>query len=130
VQRVAIDDEVGSQEAVEFPPEPSSLAVAREYVRRALDGLPSSVVEDAVLLTSEIGGNAIVHARTAWTLKVTVGGEIVRIDVTDTGGGSPAIADPQPAIGGLGLRLVDQVATRWGTLKEDDDTVVWFELEP
>jgi serine/threonine-protein kinase RsbW len=126
---VAIDDEIGSQEAVEFPPDPIAVAAARMHVRQALDGMPASVVEDAVLLTSELGGNAVLHAGTPWTLKITVGGDIVRVDVSDTGGGSPAIADPQPPVGGLGLRLVDQVAARWGTMKEDDQTIVWFELE-
>ena len=126
---MAVDDDVGARDVASFPPEPRSVAKARAVVREALQAWPEWIVDEAILLASELATNAVTHAGTVFELKVTVAERVVRVDVTDWGGGSPAILDPIPDVGGHGLRMVDQIAARWGTRKEDDQTVVWFEVE-
>src|SRR5438309_21190 len=112
---MAVDDDVGAHDVVSFPPEPRSVAKARDVVRNALQAWPEWTVDDAILLASELATNAVTHAGTAFELKVTVAERVMRVDVTDWGGGSPAIPEPLPDVGGRGLRLVDVIAARWGT---------------
>lgn len=126
---MATNDEAGRREAVSFPAEAEAVAAARAHVRACLEHVPSPAIDDVCLLTSELAANAVLHARTPFSLEVNAVDGFVRVVVTDGGGGTPAIADPQPEVGGLGLRLVSTVATRWGTGRDGDETSVWFELD-
>src|SRR5689334_5403029 len=112
---MASSDEASRREAASFPPEPSAVAAARAHVRSCLEHVPPEVVSDACLLVSELAGNAVLHARSPFRVEVVTADRLVRIDVTDRGGGRPSIREPRPEVGGLGLRLVETLASRWGT---------------
>ncbi|SRR6266542_3917145 len=110
---------------------------AVSQVRQALGdlGLPSVVLDDARLLTSELVTNSIEHAglrpsdqvriRASWS------GTRLRVAVHDGGGATashPLAGSIRPAPGaqsGWGLYLVDRLASRWGT----GSGRYWFELE-
>ncbi|MFD3556548.1 ATP-binding protein [Streptomyces goshikiensis] len=88
------------------------------------------LIDDAQLITSELFTNAIQHTRTGRVgVSVTRHPDRVRIVVTDTSRAIPVPADPDPdAEAGRGLRLIDQLATRWGSDRLATGKRVWAEL--
>jgi anti-sigma regulatory factor (Ser/Thr protein kinase) len=116
---------------IHFTAGPTAAAGARA----ALSALERSVdpvrLDDLRLLVSELVTNSVRHAQTKDVrLRVTVAGDMVRVEVSDAGRGfSPA---PQaPAVeraGGWGLYLVDRLTDRWGVAREGL-TRVWFEMD-
>ncbi len=106
---------------------------AREAVR-LLDGM-GPMREDAVLVTTELVANAVLHSGGCPDDEIEVCASIVqdgvRIEVADGGrsGGEPQIraTDPLNGDGGMGLRVVDGLARRWGVDRRDR-LLVWAEL--
>ena len=116
---------------ITLTPEPSSVAAARRFVREFLAdaGCDDSLVFAAVLATSELVTNAVVHAGTAVDLRVEIDGPRLRVQVNDYGGGCPVhVRVPFDADRGHGLMVVSRVATKWGVDLESDRKWVWFEL--
>jgi anti-sigma regulatory factor (Ser/Thr protein kinase) len=120
--------------ALELPAEPHSAKVARDAVA-GLDGHLGEVFGDVVLVISELVTNSVRHAGldASEPVQLTVGmeGDTVRVAVRDPGPGfKPPGAPSDPAhIGGWGLVLVDQLATRWGVEHDGVANVVWCELK-
>lgn len=114
---------------------PTSVPAARQLVReRCLAwGADATAGEAAVLLTSELVTNAVLHARTPLTLSVTHTEEVLRVEVRDS-----HAAMPQPRrynldmTTGRGLRLLEALASAWGVFRvphsERPGKIVWFEL--
>lgn len=110
----------------------SSVASARRYVRGVLRGLDAEDLEEAAeLAVSELVTNAVLHARTDFSLAVrTLPSGRVRIEVRDS---SPAPLQPRhfatTATTGRGLQLVASLSTNWGVeqLSPGPGKVVWFE---
>jgi serine/threonine-protein kinase RsbW len=115
-------------------PDPASAASVRRAVGQALgaEGLPAPVIDDAVLVATELLGNSLRHAaalpsgqlRVSWD----VNGEGVIVRVTDGGGvRSPHLRNAEPAgTTGRGLRIVDALAAEWGVESQPDGaTTVW-----
>jgi anti-sigma regulatory factor (Ser/Thr protein kinase) len=104
--------------------------------RRSLEALRPSLddvlVDDAVLLVSEIVSNCVRHASLdesdAIEVRVRGSNSMLHVDVVDPGPGFDPedFRSPRPH-GGWGLRLLDRLATRWG-VERNDVTRVWFEL--
>ena len=113
---------------------PAAAARARNAVAAWLGGcVADSVLEDAVLLVSELVTNSARHASTPDGAAIRVRGarsdRVVRLHVLDRGQeGSVAIRDPgEDELGGYGLRLVATLASDWG-VRRGLGTEVWFEL--
>ena len=124
---------VGSPVVVQertFPGEAASVKLARSFVQEVLDGLDPEAQEVAVLLTSELGSNAVRHAASDFTVAVGVGDDEVRVTVTDHSGGDPIRRSPGPlATSGRGILIVEALAERWGVDPIDGGgKVVWFTL--
>lgn len=121
-----------AQEAVlRLPQELTSVRLARRFVSQRLEewGL-DGIRDDALLVTSELAANAITHAGSDCRLRVSLTPTTLRIDVIDTGAGTP---EPQPPSAteehGRGLHLVAAVTAAWGLeLVPGDGKVVWAEL--
>lgn len=111
-----------------YEPVAASAREVRRLVAQALDGVDATTGQCVQLLASELATNAVLHAGTPFTVKVYATDAVVRVDVTDQGGGLPAIREADSG-GGRGLRIVQEVASRWGVRREDDETTVWFELD-
>lgn len=108
------------------------VAVARRRASRAFAeaGLDAREVQVLVLLVSELVTNALVHARPPVRLVIDVDGERTRIEVRDAATRVPHVRSAAiSVVGGRGLVLVDDLATRWGTRVDDDGKTVWLELE-
>jgi anti-sigma regulatory factor (Ser/Thr protein kinase) len=113
-----------------FGRQPEDVPAARRFIRDVLAGHPDSF--DAELLACELVTNAVQHAGdAAWvTVAVLRRGEVVHVEVINDGrGGLPHWRE---AAGqderGRGFQLVNEIALRWGFMREQAGTCVWFEL--
>lgn len=112
-----------------FTETPDSVAGARGFVSEALTGLPVDLVDDVVIMISELATNAVVHARSAFEVQVARGDQLVRVEVRDRGPGLPTLRSaPLNAAHGRGLHLVEQLSDGWGSVTVDGgpDKLVWF----
>ncbi|GII77792.1 hypothetical protein Sru01_27740 [Sphaerisporangium rufum] len=120
-------------ETADFPATETSVAEARRWLRKILDGRPRC--DDAVLLLSEAATNSVVYTDTA-TIGVTVTVEEngdVRVEVADEGAPTiPSLAgDPEDLkSSGRGILLIRALATRWGFTANPPAHTLWFELSP
>ena len=117
--------------AIALSPIPMSAAVARRFVRSRLDELavPEPPLEDAVLLTSELVTNALLHARTDLEVRLSTSRHRVRVEVHDGDKHRPrASSAPSDATSGRGLLLVQHVADEWGIDRAVGGKAVWFEM--
>jgi anti-sigma regulatory factor (Ser/Thr protein kinase) len=117
--------------AVELLGRPASVRKARVFTGDVLadDGVEASIIEAALLLVSELVTNAVVHARGPICLTVHSGAHWVRIEVEDQGRGRPALRPTtRDQLEGRGLRMVDKLATDWGTERRATHKVVWCEI--
>lgn len=92
-------------------------------------GLPDEV-PPLELAVSELVTNALVHGTGDIEVDLTVSGGIVRLDVSDHGGGETPHIEHRAATqapGGWGLHLVDQLSDTWGTASRPGETRVWME---
>ena len=117
--------------AITLPPEPASVPAARQFVREFLAGedVDSVLALPALLLTSELVTNGVIHAHTDLDLQAAVANDSLRVEVIDHGDGCPVPGQAAPdAEWGRGLSVVSELATRWGVVMEPDWKSVWFEL--
>lgn len=118
-----------------LPYTPASVSRARrEFLGDVGGRVPAQVCEDALLIMSELLGNALRHARPLPGDTLEVSWEItesgVEIAVTD-GGGSTRPEPKHPslsALGGRGLAIVDAITERWGVRDDQDSVTVWAEV--
>ncbi len=113
-----------------------SSRVARDEVRRLCsDGrVGADDVDTAVLLTSELVTNAVVHTADPVVLDTALGNGTLHVEVTDR---SPRLPKPAAAVAsyaqsGRGLLLVVELADRWGYRPSRftrPGKTVWFELD-
>ena len=118
------------QRSLDLRPEPRAAGAARQFVADALrDAVAGEVAEVAVLLTSELVTNAVMHARTPIHLVVDLDARTLRVTVVDDTPRSPAL---RPAnhnkLTGRGMNLVDTLAGHWGVDPTREGKKVWFEL--
>jgi anti-sigma regulatory factor (Ser/Thr protein kinase) len=118
---------------IELPFDLTAMSLARHHVRRRGAGLNPQLVEDAVLLASELATNAVQHGRAPVWMTIELDAQCIVVSVYD-GDPSGAIELPASATieqpGGRGLRLLDMVAREWGTesVPGGAGKCVWFEL--
>jgi hypothetical protein len=88
-------------------------------------------VEDVLLMTSELVTNACLYAGGPRELAVRGDGSRLRVEVVDASPTSPVLRPlTVPARpGGHGLRVVQQLALRWGSDARGDGKAVWFEID-
>lgn len=109
-----------------------SVGAARRFTTEALAGLSSEVIDAVVLMVSELATNALVHAAADFELTVDVTGTAVSVEVTDAGGGFPALRWPETSdLHGRGLHIVEELSDRWGTRVGSDGSgkTVWFTID-
>ncbi len=90
-------------------------AAARHFTVGTLrDWGAGDIADDAALAVTELAANAIVHAHSAFTILLSVRGDLVRISVRDARPlpGAPGAALAPAPLHGLGA--VDALACRWG----------------
>jgi PAS domain S-box-containing protein len=103
---------------------------ARRAVREALEASGASHLRDvAELVVSELVTNAVVHAGTRVSLRITAEPTAIRVEVADGSAHLPIRRTWTDTAGtGRGLRIVQEHADRWDAYLCHDGKVVWFEI--
>ncbi|CAM5477144.1 SpoIIE family protein phosphatase [Streptomyces chartreusis] len=128
---------ITARAAASFDPVGRSVASARSFVRDTLQGWGfADIVDDAVVLTSELVTNAVVHAGTSADVLCLRSEDGVRIEVADRYPereiplqGSPVNMGSPDREGGRGLQLCAALAGRWGVEYTPTHKQVWFQLD-
>lgn len=138
---LVVAQEVPASSSMAVPHGPAGVGQARHRMREQLrsNGVSDAVVDDAVLILSELLSNACRHGRplgrhtdvgdgdvlAAW--RVESGGGLT-VEVTDGGGPTrPVPATPSvTARGGRGLNIISALAQEWGVRDDSSGEVtVW-----
>lgn len=118
---------------VPLPSRPESAATARRLVQVVVLrhwGLTAATAEDAVLLVSELVGNAVRHTGArVFGLRMRHRRGWIRVEVRDPSRGLPCLMPVQELdVSGRGLFLVDHLADRWGVDLLPRGKTTWFEM--
>jgi hypothetical protein len=119
---------------VRLPGMTSSVPTARHFVESMLSawGHPE-LGWTAAVCVSELASNCALHARTTFGVRVALTETAVRLEVTDGSLRLPVARDyGAEATTGRGLRMLDEIAERWGVDVHDVPAgkTVWVELDP
>lgn len=110
--------------------EPTSVPAARRWTVATLTGW--GLVDTgwtAAQVVSELATNCTLHARSEFTLRLSVEGECVRVEAVDgSSAGLQARSYSATATTGRGLRIVESLSEAWGVSPEGDGKAVWAVL--
>jgi len=101
---------------------------ARDWLAGYLDGWTDGPqADDALLVVSELATNAVQHGVGDVVVRAEIDAErAIQLSVTDASDRLPALQAVDPRrVGGLGLRIVDQVASDWGVSPFPGGKTVW-----
>lgn len=112
-----------------LPPEPAMASKARELIDRTLDDWGLDALRGVTgLLANELVTNAFRHGRGDVGIQLARGDSLV-VEVSDSDERLPHRAEATPdGQWGRGLKLVDELAAKWGARSVTSGKVVWFEL--
>ncbi|GAA2273628.1 ATP-binding protein [Streptomyces ruber] len=118
---------------VPLPSRPESAAAARRLAQVVLLrqwGLTPRMTEDAVLLVSELVGNAVRHTGArVFGLRMRHRRGWIRVEIRDPSRGLPCLMPVQETdVSGRGLFLVDKLSDRWGVDLLPRGKTTWFEM--
>jgi anti-sigma regulatory factor (Ser/Thr protein kinase) len=113
---------------LELPIAREAPALAREFLRGSTCAEHhSEVVDDAVLLVSELVTNSVLHGGPPVVVAVDCDEATLQVRVRD---GSPVLLAPRDAApseeNGRGLALVAEMSADWGVDTQEDGKHVWF----
>ncbi|WP_328768505.1 ATP-binding protein [Streptomyces sp. NBC_00286] len=122
-----------TQAEVPLPSRPESAATARRLTQVVVLrewGLSPKITEDAVLLVSELVGNAVRHTGArVFGLRMRSRRGWIRIEVRDPSRGLPCLMPVRDLdVSGRGLTLVDKLSDRWGVDLLPRGKTTWFEI--
>lgn len=125
----------------------ASSATARQHLRFVGEGWGAGLMESALLATSELVNNAVIHGGDPISLVVRTSADTVHIEVRDSGPTPVGLLRPdgdvlrtaaarprtsgddaELTVGGWGLHIVTALADRWGVSEQPQGKAVWFEL--
>jgi anti-sigma regulatory factor (Ser/Thr protein kinase) len=119
--------------AVDLPPTPSSVRVARRAVEGWVRGIGAEpLAATAMLLVSELAANAVLHVGEPYRVVAVWRSPLFQVEVVDPGTADAAhvrVDAQRSGPGGRGLLIVDQLAHDWGVTVHDAGKAVWFNLE-
>ena len=111
-------------------PGPDAPRAAREFALGVLGRWRlADLAAPVELVVSELVTNAVRHAGTSMTLRLTRVPQGVLVEVDDAGGGRPHVVAPlRRSAGGHGLAIVERLADAWGHEERGDGKTVWARL--
>ncbi|PKV88003.1 histidine kinase-like protein [Streptomyces sp. TLI_146] len=122
-----------TDEEVRLPSRPESAATARRLTQCVILrqwALSPALAEQAILLVSELVGNAVRHTGArAFGLRMMRRRGWIRIEVRDPSRGLPCLMPVHEMdTSGRGLFLVDKLSDRWGVDLLPRGKTTWFEM--
>ncbi|MBF9129037.1 SpoIIE family protein phosphatase [Plantactinospora sp. S1510] len=118
--------------SMEVPAEPTAPGRVRHWMSAQLTlwAVPEQVVSGAVLCTSELTTNALLHAGTAARVEIDLSPERLLVSVADSGtrGAVTRTRTEKLSSRGRGLGLIEQLSDAWGTDPTVRGSTVWFEM--
>ncbi|MGW6460660.1 ATP-binding protein [Streptomyces sp. NPDC055078] len=122
-----------TEDEVRLPSRPESAATARRLTHCVILrqwALSAQTAEHAVLLVSELVGNAVRHTGArVFGLRILRRRGWIRVEVRDPSRGLPCLLPVLPMdISGRGLFLVDKLSDRWGVDLLPRGKTTWFEM--
>ncbi|MGC5344385.1 ATP-binding protein [Streptomyces sp. DT171] len=122
-----------AEEEIRLPSRPESAATARRLTAGVVLHqwtLSAQTAEYAVLLVSELVGNAVRHTGArVFGLRMVRRRGWIRVEVRDPSRGLPCLMPVQEMdVSGRGLFLVDKLSDRWGVDLLPRGKVTWFEM--
>jgi anti-sigma regulatory factor (Ser/Thr protein kinase) len=126
----------GKLTEISLPTGSDAPGAARMVIAHALTGLVSQrILGDVELLVTELVANCVQHGELRdgdhILIRVSIAAETLRLEVENPGIAGVLTASPlgrRARRDGLGLELVDRLATCWGVIRAAS-TNVWFEME-
>jgi anti-sigma regulatory factor (Ser/Thr protein kinase) len=119
--------------AERFRPDPQAVSSARRFLRRALAAIESGpavdgVVYSLIMAANELATNAVLHARTDFTVRVLIDAHWIRVEVADGNTRMPQpCLTPAHATSGRGLAIVDGTGLQWGAERQARGKIVWIQ---
>lgn len=106
---------------------PSDIGSARHFVSLSLREHGLADFESPMcLVASELCTNAVLHARTAFTVSVERRADLLLLEVIDGDETSPAfVAHGALDVNGRGLQIVDTLSSSWGVWPRQVGKSVW-----
>lgn len=126
-----VESAVGTLEATRsFSCDSRSLSACRTFVMKTLSSWHlSQLTDDAMIVVSELATNAVLHARTEFSVSMTWANGTLRVSLGDSSKDLPVVGSPLPTtVTGRGLLLVSIIARRWGIEIDSSGKSVWAEL--
>ena len=121
-----------ADQQIELPAQTTSPRLARDYVVGVLHGWGlDGLEESARLLTSELVTNAVLHARTSITVRISRDEtrHLVRVSVLDGSARTPRERHySEMSTTGRGLHMVRGGSRDFGIVRHTSGKSVWFEL--
>jgi anti-sigma regulatory factor (Ser/Thr protein kinase) len=119
-----------------LPGGPNAASRARRLVRDELSGrVPEDVLPDIALLVTELVANGVRHGGAGLGTELHVVLECrargLHVEVVNPDDTPVMVGQREPDLsggGGLGLHIVERLASRWG-VRNGARTTVWFELD-
>ncbi len=107
--------------------QPAAIRVARSTVHDACAALSATARETAVLLTSELVTNAVLHGQPPIGITIERDRQVLKVTVTDTNPARPVLSPRRLAASDhWGLQIVDALAAAWGVQDRPVGKAVWF----
>jgi len=125
----APDEHITASRRMTLPRGPSTALLARAIVADLVPESSPSFLRDAQLIVSELASNALRHGTGRIRLHLALASDGRLSGEVVDGGKGFQLPSPQAAAGkrsGWGLRIVDELAERWGIAT--GSTRVWFEM--
>ena len=117
---------------MEVPAEPTAPSRVRHWMTGQLTEwqVPESVIGAAVLCTSELTTNALLHAGTAARVEIDLSAERLLVSVADSGTRGTVTRARTDTLSsrGRGLGLIEELSDAWGTDPSVRGSTVWFEI--
>jgi anti-sigma regulatory factor (Ser/Thr protein kinase) len=112
-----------------FEPRAHEVRAARHFVMATLEDW-DLVQQDVPLLVSELATNAVLHARSDFSVTVVAREDRIRVEVFDRNTRLPSpAAVPAEAYSGRGLMILQGLSSAWGVeAHAGEGKTVWFEV--
>ncbi len=112
--------------------EPTGPSRVRHWMTSRLRewSVPEPVIGAAILCTSELTTNALLHAGTPAEVRIDLSAERLLVSVADTGTRGSVTRAHTDALSsrGRGLGLIEELSDSWGTDPTVRGSTVWFEM--